>query len=238
MAVVDCGPLCPPHLPPHAHADALSFVLWMDGRPLIIDPGTFLYTGPQRALFRATHYHNTVAVDGQDQCVFWGDFRAGLLPRISGPNVREVDDAVLVEAGHDGYRRLADPTVHHRAVLWVPGAGLVVIDRLACRESHRVSSSLMLAPGVAWEGGAAAGVPIATLGALPAARSEPAQHAPYLGTSVATTRLLADGVVGPGRPFGWSLLRPGTTATVAPDGAVMVQRGPHRAPLRVQLRAV
>ena len=37
--IFDCGPRCPRHLPAHAHADALSVVLWLDGAPVVIDPG-------------------------------------------------------------------------------------------------------------------------------------------------------------------------------------------------------
>ena len=35
----DCGPPAPDFLPAHAHADALSFQLWLDGRPVVVDPG-------------------------------------------------------------------------------------------------------------------------------------------------------------------------------------------------------
>ena len=39
----DAGPMGPDHLPGHGHADALSFVLYGEGRPLIVDPGVFSY---------------------------------------------------------------------------------------------------------------------------------------------------------------------------------------------------
>ena len=83
QAVLDVGPIGPRHLYAHAHADVLSFVLWADGRPVLIDPGTFQYTGPWRDHFRSTAAHSTVEVDGLDQCEFWGDFRAAQAPRVS-----------------------------------------------------------------------------------------------------------------------------------------------------------
>ncbi len=53
----------------HAHADALSFVLYRDGEPMLIDPGTFTYTGDPvwRRYFRSTAAHNTLRIDGADQ---------------------------------------------------------------------------------------------------------------------------------------------------------------------------
>ncbi len=78
----DCGPPAPPFLPAHAHADALSFQLWIDGRPAVVDPGAFTYEpGADRDWFRSTRAHSTIAVGGRDQFELWGAFRAGPLPR-------------------------------------------------------------------------------------------------------------------------------------------------------------
>lgn len=51
----------------HAHADLLSLMLWINGRPLLVDTGTFTYTGVDRDDFRLTAAHNTVMVDGIEQ---------------------------------------------------------------------------------------------------------------------------------------------------------------------------
>ena len=73
----DCGPPAPSFLPAHAHADGLSFQLWVDGRPAIVDPGTSTYEpGRTRAWERGTEAHSTVAAGG-DQFRVWGAFRAG-----------------------------------------------------------------------------------------------------------------------------------------------------------------
>ena len=67
--------------PAHAHADALSFQLWADGRPVVVDPGMPTYdAGAERDWFRGTRAHSTVAIDG-DQFEPWGAFRSGPLPR-------------------------------------------------------------------------------------------------------------------------------------------------------------
>ena len=137
QAILDVGPLCPPHLPPHAHADALSFVLWADAMPLVSDPGSFTYAGPEREAFRSTAAHATLEVDGANQCDFWGAFRAAHLPRVRRLRLEHSPEATVVTAEHDGFRRLADPVMHRRTFCWLPGWGIVVADRLVCRARAR-----------------------------------------------------------------------------------------------------
>lgn len=52
----------------HGHADALALTLALDGRPLLLDPGTYLYNGPQRWRdhFRGARAHNLLRVGGRD----------------------------------------------------------------------------------------------------------------------------------------------------------------------------
>jgi hypothetical protein len=87
----DCGPVSPPFLPAHAHADGLSFQLWSNGEPVVVDPGMPTYeAGAERDFFRSTEAHSTVAVGGS-QFESWGAFRAGPLPQVE-----------LVEASENG----------------------------------------------------------------------------------------------------------------------------------------
>ena len=45
----------------HGHNDSLSIDVWANGKSLIVDPGTYVYTGDlkQRHLFRSTAFHST-----------------------------------------------------------------------------------------------------------------------------------------------------------------------------------
>jgi hypothetical protein len=80
---VDCGAPAPVYLPPHAHADTLSFELWHRGEPVVVDPGSYTYdAGADRNWFRGTRAHSTVALDGRDQFELWGAFRAGPFPKV------------------------------------------------------------------------------------------------------------------------------------------------------------
>ena len=226
------GGICfPATYPAHVHADALSFVLWIDGQPIIVDRGAFAYSGPDRSVFRATAAHSTVEVDGEDQCVFWGDFRASFIPNVERPHVRTFDGIVMVESSHDGYRRLRDPVIHHRAMIWVPDSGAVVVDRLLCRGVHEVTSRLQLAPELDPDGGRVNALQIAPL--VGSASTQNVSHSPFFGTRVPAKALVTRLKVADTTAFGWSILRPGTTAHVASE-EVIVLRGAER--MRIALR--
>ncbi len=134
----DCGPMGPRHLPGHGHADTLSICLYGCGRWLVADPGTVSYHDPAlRNALRSTAAHATVAVDGRDQCLFWGPFRVAWPPA-----ARIISSSALhAEGEHDGYRRLADPVTHRRRVelrgegswliddRWMPGGGTPLLCR-------------------------------------------------------------------------------------------------------------
>jgi len=137
----DCGLPAPSFLPAHAHADALSFQLWWDGRPVVVDPGTYTYeAGRARNWFRGTAAHSTVALDGRDQFRLWGSFRSGPLPRVE-----------LVEATSVRLVACVDwPGVRHRRTIELLGNGVVgVTDDLVGPGTHDVLSSLPLGDGLA-----------------------------------------------------------------------------------------
>jgi uncharacterized heparinase superfamily protein len=137
----DCGAAAPSFLPPHAHADALSFQLWLEGDPVVIDPGTWTYAaGPERDLLRSTHAHATVTVDGKSQFEPWGAFRAGPLPR--------VDLVAATERQATAVVHWPGGLVHRRRIRWEDDEVLVgdVVDG---RGLHVVESRLPVAAGAA-----------------------------------------------------------------------------------------
>ncbi|MFL5928953.1 MAG: heparinase II/III family protein [Gaiellaceae bacterium] len=108
---LDCGPPAPAFLPAHAHADALSIQLWLDGVPVIVDPGTSTYEpGETRRRERSTAAHSTVAIDGRDQFEQWGAFRSGPLPEV----ILRAADRNRAEAEV----RWPTGAVHRRSVRW------------------------------------------------------------------------------------------------------------------------
>jgi hypothetical protein len=121
----------------HAHADALSIVLFGGGRQLLADPGTFVYNGSSewREYFRSTRAHNTVVVDGRDQVKTSGTFRwKGKLSTRAMHNPQNTlthgnPEVAYVEAEHDGYSRLPNGAViHRRRVMNIASQYWIVAD--------------------------------------------------------------------------------------------------------------
>ena len=138
----DCGPCAPSFLPAHAHADALSFQLWIAGRPAVVDPGTSTYeAGRVRAWERGTEAHATVAAGG-DQFRVWGAFRSGPLPVV---RLLEADDDHLVGEA------LLPGGIRFRRALTLGARSLVIEDSLEGRGSTQVVSSIPLAVGASVE---------------------------------------------------------------------------------------
>jgi len=73
-----CAPINPPYNPSHSHADMLSVLLWNKDKPLLVDTGNYCYEENMlREYSRSTKAHNTVEIDGIDQCELWKAFRIG-----------------------------------------------------------------------------------------------------------------------------------------------------------------
>lgn len=75
--IVDAGQPGPRYNPGHAHCDAMSFELFRDGKPVLVNCGTYAYQSLDRSFFRSTAAHNTVMVNGKEQSQCWGTFRLG-----------------------------------------------------------------------------------------------------------------------------------------------------------------
>ena len=138
---------------PHKHNDWLSFDLCVNGRPVIVDPGTYCYTGqPElKALFRSTAYHNTVVVDAQEQLRFAPSNFALDHPQGNVRVLHWASDAGYdsLEAEHTGYTRLRHPVVHRRRFeLDKQHDRLVITDRFISEGSHTVEWFLHLDHGL------------------------------------------------------------------------------------------
>jgi len=143
----DHGPLGYLSIAAHGHADALSLTLSLDGEPVLVDPGTYLYGsgGEWRRWFRSTPAHNTLNLEGLSQSTMSGAF-----------NWSDKATAKLEEAGaepdpwlrasHDGYRRRFG-RIAQRTVTIETGK-IAVTDQLLGGPPLQAELAFQLAPGL------------------------------------------------------------------------------------------
>jgi len=145
--VCDAAPIGPDYLPGHAHGDIFSFELSLRGRRVIVDAGVSGYEADEaRAWCRSTRAHNTVEIDGEDQCEFWAAFRVARRGRPRDVTWEACGAGFALEGWHDGYERLASRARHRRRFRWHPEGVLLVRDTVTARRPVRAASRLHLHP--------------------------------------------------------------------------------------------
>ena len=135
----------------HGHADALSFVLHVDGHPIITDVGTYTYhTEPKwRSYFIGTLAHNTIRVDGQDQAKSTGPtmWTQHYQPRVIRYEVGDTLDVVIAE--HNGYQSRG--VTHRRELSFDKTSGMLrIVDDVILERpgEHTLDVPLHLHPAV------------------------------------------------------------------------------------------
>lgn len=137
----------------HKHNDQLSFEYHAGGVPIVVDPGSFVYTSDPAArnLFRSTAYHNTLGIDGVEQNETNPEWLFRLFEQAHAEHLgfEEGDGWVEYRGRHVGYQRLPEPVVHERRFRLDARSGqLTIDDRLSGHGRHRLSWHFHLAPGV------------------------------------------------------------------------------------------
>ncbi len=112
----------------HQHEDKLNFVLFAYGKSLLTEGGTFHYdSSPMRRYVLSTRSHNTIRIDGQDQCAraSWR-WRPAMLNEksplsFSTTATRDVAKATF-DLGYGSVRKLDRSVSHTRTVEFIKDA--------------------------------------------------------------------------------------------------------------------
>jgi hypothetical protein len=136
----------------HAHNDKLSFELIINGRDVIVDPGTYAYTSypEERNRFRSTEYHNTIKFNGYEQNEF-SDKGIFVLPervRITGAVLAEDDDKISFQ----GEIHYAD--VRHKRVVMLDkkSGNWQIEDSFSCMNQLKARLIYHLSPDIIYKG--------------------------------------------------------------------------------------
>jgi hypothetical protein len=209
----DAGPHGFLSIAAHAHSDALSLEVRVEGVDVLADPGTYCYHGEEewRNYFRSTIAHNTVEVAGAEQSTWGGPFlwlrgATGMVRRYAVEG-----DVVSWEAEHDGYRAGEVPVTHRRTAVLDDGV-LQVEDRLDATADVRIAWHLGPDVNAALDGntGRLQWPTGSAVVELPAGLSWSAHrggddpllgwYSPRFGHKVPITTLVGSGALDPGSP--------------------------------------
>ena len=147
--MADFGPLGMGSLAAHGHADALSFVLTVDDKPIIIDTGTYCYHDnlEWRAYFRSVHAHNTVSINGEDQSEQTGPFLWG---KRAVTELLQLDkETTTMTARHDGYQKRYG-VIHQRKIDF-QSDGISITDKLEGDGDQKVEIRFHFHPDIVVE---------------------------------------------------------------------------------------
>jgi hypothetical protein len=134
----------------HAHADALAFDLSARGRTLLVDTGTYTYTGSSelRDSFRHSAAHNTLTIDGESSSIPDGPFSWKFWANASVISWQSHARFDYFAGAHDGYMRLSPaPARHTRSVLFLKNDYWVIRDSVLTEGEHRYDLHFHFAAG-------------------------------------------------------------------------------------------
>ncbi len=134
----------------HAHNDLLGFELCWRDVPLVVDPGSYVYTADpaERNAFRSTAAHATLQVDDREQNEFLLD-RLFAMPDRAQAEVLSFAERPLptFKGRHRGFSTPEEPCLHTRtATLDGPNGRLEVVDEVEGAHSHELTWHFPLAP--------------------------------------------------------------------------------------------
>ncbi len=142
VLLATAGVPSPTYQPGHAHSDALSFELSIDGRRVVTDTGVFEYVpGDRRQIARSTAAHATVVIEEKEQSELWAAHRIGGRPDVAWTQIEPGRSATGVCAGW------ATPEVLHKRTFALEDDGFTIEDRFDVA-AKSVVMVLPLAPGL------------------------------------------------------------------------------------------
>ena len=145
----DAAPLGYLSIAAHGHADALSFILSVNGTPVFIDSGTYSYhvSKQWREYFVGTPAHNTVCVDGKNQAAHVGDTMWLKHYKCEVLSVNQNEELETVKAAHNGYKGVS----HIREIVFDKKVNcFTVVDeiRISDNKEHTITLPFHLYPEI------------------------------------------------------------------------------------------
>ncbi len=190
----------------HGHADALSLWLHIDGQPVLVDAGTYLYHsgGNWRKYFRSTQAHNTLCMETTSSSAMAGNFNWSRKATCSLVSYTQDESHHQLVTEHDGYKK-SFGIIHRRCVSVTPASGFTVEDTLSAKHLRHVEIGFLIHPSLKVEkdgkyvtikNGESIILRIAHTSPLASSITQ-GWYSPRFGEKLATSRIVFSGVLAP-----------------------------------------
>lgn len=115
VVIMDAAELGFGSIAAHGHADCLQVLAAVNGHPLFIDPGSYVYNiqSAMRDYYRSTAVHNTLCFERRNQSEIQGPFLWGKKAAVTEKRLDVDGNYDFVTAAHNGYT----PHIHRRQLL-------------------------------------------------------------------------------------------------------------------------
>jgi hypothetical protein len=148
----DAAPLGYLSIAAHGHADALSFLLKVDGQEVFADPGTYTYHTDEewRQYFISTLAHNTLVINHQNQATNGGPTLWLKHYRTFVHHAECSTEQDIIDSSHNGYEDIG--VIHRRKMIIDKKNAIVTIeDAIQLKEEglkHDVTMPFHLHPSI------------------------------------------------------------------------------------------
>jgi hypothetical protein len=122
-----------------SHIDALHVDIWIDGKPVATDAGTYRYVGPWSHALAGERAHNTVTIDGQPMAGRGPRFLWLRWPRATIASFRDDGDVVTIEMHNESWR---DAGIEHRRTCRLAADAVTVLDEVSLAPGRAARVSL------------------------------------------------------------------------------------------------
>jgi hypothetical protein len=122
-----------------SHIDALHLDVWIGGRAVAADAGTFRYTNGWSRALAEEQAHNTVAVDGFPMAERGPRFLWLRWPRAAISSYHDDGDVIMVEMLNESWRQTG---IEHRRTCRITADAVTVLDELTLAAGHPTRTAL------------------------------------------------------------------------------------------------
>jgi hypothetical protein len=140
-----------PLFPSHGHCDTGSFVMFIAGEQLLIDPGRSSYVDNNEGRYGITATaHNQVTIDGYDPFLYhnrnrYPEFYIKSKPEV---NYKWNNESFELTLRHDGFGRIVGDSIKFERAFKVCKESLTIQDKLFGNKKHYVRTHFHWAPGL------------------------------------------------------------------------------------------